>query len=192
MASDPYVRVFRRIIDDPRFDGVYDHDRTLATWLRLRIEADANWPASTALPYGANKAAIKRLDTRGLITLLANGRFRMPDIDEDRTERSDTGRTAANARWASADAPDPDMHPHSDGNASGVPTSAEQPSPTQGRPTQARADLSGVAEVEPPITPTQLSREHRLTTGPDDSWSQGTQVNGGADHGSATTRRFSR
>jgi hypothetical protein len=53
--KDPYVRVYSRIIDDPKFETVYDDDARLACWLRLLILADATWP-TPADPRGCSPA----------------------------------------------------------------------------------------------------------------------------------------
>ena len=78
MADDPYLRVYRHIVDDRRFERVYPDDRNLATWLRLSMDADAAWPASAPLPYGTTKATLALLEGVGLIVRQSGNRYRGP------------------------------------------------------------------------------------------------------------------
>lgn len=116
MADDPYLRVYRRNVDDPRFEMVYASDSALATWLRLGLEADAAWPASAPLPYGVKRAALKTLQEAGLIVLQPGNRYRMPDLDTEREKRSESARNAATSRWG-PEASKPHMRPQSDVDA---------------------------------------------------------------------------
>jgi hypothetical protein len=89
----PYSRVYWAIVDDPKFAGIYDDDRHLATWLRLLIAADALWPASTPVPGNARKASVKALVDAGLIDLGTGYRFRVHGLDAERGRRRDAART---------------------------------------------------------------------------------------------------
>jgi hypothetical protein len=89
----PYSRVYWSIVDDPKFAGIYDDDRHLATWLRLLIAADALWPASCPVPGNARKASVTALVTAGLVDLGTGYRFRIHGLDAERGRRRDAART---------------------------------------------------------------------------------------------------
>lgn len=97
--TDPYVRVYYRAIDDPKFLAVWDDDKRLATWLRLLMTADATYPAPAPLPHGVNRAALAHLVDVRLVDLMPGSRYRMHGMVSERGKRSDQARAAANARY---------------------------------------------------------------------------------------------
>ena len=96
--TDPYVRVYYRIIDDPKFETVFTDDRRLATWLRLLLTADATYPAPAPIPFGIHKATFQVLIDLELIDLMPGNRYRMHGLSAERERRSEQARRAANAR----------------------------------------------------------------------------------------------
>jgi len=115
--TDPYVRVYYRIVEDDRFADVYPDDRALACWLRLLIIADGAFPAPGALPRGVNETALQRLVTAGLIDRVGRDHFRVHGLESERARRSESGRKAAAVRWGQPETPPlrPDanaMRPH--------------------------------------------------------------------------------
>lgn len=111
--SDKYVRVYYRVIDDDRFEGIYTDDRHLATWLRLLLMADAVWPASAPIPRSARPASVERLIKAGLIELMPHDHYRVHGLDRERDMRSHVGRNGAAVRWqnnGNAVASEPNMH----------------------------------------------------------------------------------
>lgn len=111
--ADPYVRVYYRIVDDPKFAEVFDHDARLATWLRLLLLADGTYPAPAPIPFGVSKAALAHLVSVGLVDLEPGNRFRIHGMAGERGTRSEKAADAARKRWRSADA----MQPQSGSNA---------------------------------------------------------------------------
>lgn len=89
----PYSRVYWSIVDDPKFERVFDDDHHLATWLRLLIAADAIWPASPSMPVSARRASVKTLSDVGLVDLQANHRYRIHGLDAERGRRKDAATT---------------------------------------------------------------------------------------------------
>jgi hypothetical protein len=115
--SDPYVRVYYRVVDDPKFADVFDHDGRLATWLRLLLLADATYPAPAPIPFGISRAAFGHLVSVQLVDLEPGNRFRIHGMDAERGARSRKAADAAAKRWqsvsnadASEPASQPDMH----------------------------------------------------------------------------------
>lgn len=106
--SDKYVRVYYRVIDDDRFEGIYTDDRHLATWLRLLLTADAFWPASAPIPRSARPASVDVLIKAGLVELMPHDCYRIHGLDRERAMRSQSGRNGAAMRW------------HGDGNSDGI------------------------------------------------------------------------
>jgi len=107
MAEGGYCRVYFSILDDPKFDGVREDERHLATWLRLLMIAELSWPATPELPGSALPESLAMLRKRKIIDLLPGRRFRVRGLRAERERRSAAARTAANARW----------HPNGTGNA---------------------------------------------------------------------------
>ena len=139
-ASDKYVRVYYRLIDDERFKGIYTDDRHLATWLRLLLTADAFWPASAPIPRSSRRASIDALVKAGLIELAPHDHYRVHGLDHERDMRSQIGRNGAAMRW------------HGDGNADPMHRRAETR-----QDEQPRAPARGNARVDP-----ELARTRRL------------------------------
>lgn len=110
--TDPYVRVYYSITDDPKFADVYDDDAALALWLRLLIVADAIHPAAAPLPV-VNPDALAMLVAAGLVDLVGTTRYRIHGLVKERERRSSKARASANARWSDATA----MRPHSTSDA---------------------------------------------------------------------------
>lgn len=97
--QDPYVRVYYRIVDDPKFADVFDHDARLATWLRLLLLADGTYPAPAPIPFGVNKAALNHLVAVGLVDLEPGSRFRIHGMEAERGVRGERAAAAARKRW---------------------------------------------------------------------------------------------
>ena len=107
--TDPYVRVYYRIIDeDPKFHGVYDDDHRLATWLRLLLAADAMYPAPATIPHGIHKASLAFLVSVGLIDLTSGSRYRIHGMESERAGRREHASIASRSRWASREQSSPD------------------------------------------------------------------------------------
>lgn len=118
-----YIKVKQSLKDE--HPDIFYNDALFATYIRLRLLADASWPASAELPVQARKASVKVLADRGLIVVTGYS-FRVPDIDEERMDRSNAASNAARSRWGNAD-----------GNAETMPT---RPDADQTRPDQTNFD----------------------------------------------------
>lgn len=112
--TEPYVRVYYAVINDPKFEHVFPHDSRLATWLRLLLVADALYPASAPIPQGTKRAALDALIECGLVEPVGSNQFRICGLAAERERRSAAGRAGASGRWhRNAFA----LPPQSDGNA---------------------------------------------------------------------------
>lgn len=154
--ADPYVRVYYRIIDDPRFESVYDDDRLLATWLRLLLTADATYPAPAPIPANVNRRAFGQLVQVGLIEATTAHRYRVHGLTAEREKRSDAARAAANARHGKGNPPDdasppaPAMRPHSGGTppaSNGADVTKMHSEPLLSEPIRATPLLAGISEM---------------------------------------------
>ena len=157
--TDPYVRVYYRIIDDPKFAGVYDNDAALAAWLRLLLAADAMYPAPATLPHGIRRAALAKLTDAGLIDLLPGSRFRLHGLHNERERRTDQARRAARKRWDEDDPGRPSgkpteskgnalaMRQHSNGNAEAMHSEPSQAEPIRTEPSQAEPAMLAMHEL---------------------------------------------
>ena len=148
---NPYVRVYYSIIDDPKFEGVYDDDTALATWLRLLLVADGTYPAPAPIPHGTRRRGLDRLVEARIVDLAPGNRFRMHGLASERQRRSLVGKAGADARWG-ADA----LPTQSDSNADALPQhSGTQSAPLHSTPSSstplhsdARARPNGEAPTE--------------------------------------------
>lgn len=93
-ADDPFIKVFRAERDEV---DLWDNDVTLAWWVRLRIMADAAWPAAADLPRVPQKT-LAALAAAGQVDVIGS-RFRCPAIDAERATRQQKGAEMAAARW---------------------------------------------------------------------------------------------
>ena len=146
MADDPYLRVYRRIVDDPRFARVYGNDRALATWLRLSVEKMPAWPSSASLPYGTTKATLALLEEVGLIVRQSGNRYRVPDLDEERDKRRQSASSAAASRWNDAAASPEHVQPAERGHCGrhAYPNRTEPTRAEPSRPTPTRDEQSSL------------------------------------------------
>ena len=152
--TDPYVRVYYRIIDDPKFAEVFPDDRMLATWLRLLLTADATFPAPAPIPHGVSKAALAYLVEVRLVDLLPASRYRMHGMEAERGKRSDQARAAANARHSrDAQANAVAMREQSGSNAGAVGTQMHS------------APLLSVPLLSNPLLSTAEQRTGQMTNG---------------------------
>lgn len=104
MSDDrKYVRVYYEIIDDERFAHVYNDDASLATWLRMLLDADALWPASASLPRSMSRRVLQVLTASGLIEVTGS-RFRVHGLDTERQRRANAGRAGGLASGRSRSA----------------------------------------------------------------------------------------
>jgi hypothetical protein len=158
--SDPYVRVYYRVIDDPKFKEVFDNDARLACWLRLLLIADATYPMPAPVPAGVKRPALTYLVEVGLVDLEPGGRYRIHGMDPERSRRSALGEAAARKRW-DADA----LRTHSGRNAN--PMQGPNANPMHSEPSRAypsRAFASNAAAL-PGEGPNDRHDERRLVGG---------------------------
>jgi hypothetical protein len=131
--ANAFLRVPHRIVQDPRFELIYDDDAALATWLRMTLQADASWPVPAVLPQIA-PSIIEALTGAGLIELAPHGTFRVPDQD---AERSKIVEAAAGAGLSSVKRAVRDDHGHFAPRTNTTPTAVGEPCPTAvGEPVQ--------------------------------------------------------
>lgn len=100
-ARDPYVKVYYRIADDPRFETVFDNDAALSWWLRLLLIADGHWPSSAPIPAACKPKALNALTEAGLVDRIGTHRFRIHGLDAEREKRSEHASQASRSRWSS-------------------------------------------------------------------------------------------
>lgn len=142
--EDPYVRVYYRIVDDPKFADVYDDDRALATWLRLLLHADAMYPAAATLPHGTRRSALDKLVKAALVDLGTGHRYRIHGLEAEREKRAEASRFAADVKHHGTDEAKrrqsernaAAVRPESERSADGVPLLSEpiRSSPSRSNP----------------------------------------------------------
>lgn len=134
---DPYSRHYWSIVDDPKFEEVYDDDHHYATWGRLLMIADMAWPASAHLPANARRASVAKLAQVELIDLYPNGRYRIHGLDTEREKRSQQGRNAAASRWGTPSNASGNAPSNARASALQMPSKAEQSRDEQSTDTRA-------------------------------------------------------
>ena len=98
-APRTYARVYHGIVDDPRFDRVYDNDAALAQWLRMLLIADALYPTSAPMPR--RNSAVTLLIESGLVEERPGNRYVIHGLEAERERRSASARIGAAVRWDS-------------------------------------------------------------------------------------------
>lgn len=83
----PYSRVYWSIVDDSKFESIYDDDHHLAAWLRLLLIADQAHPASAHLPANVLRRSVRALAEVGLIDI-SGQRYRVHGLDAERSRRA--------------------------------------------------------------------------------------------------------
>jgi hypothetical protein len=93
-ASDrPYSRVYHEILTDPKFEGIFRDDGTLAAWLRLLIAAEQAWPLPAMIPRSVDQLVLNTLVDHDLVVYAGNGdTFRIKGLDAERNRRAEAGR----------------------------------------------------------------------------------------------------
>ena len=109
--GDPYVRVYYSVVDDDKFEGVWEDKEALGWWLTLLIECDAMYPAHAALPRDVPDRVVDLLVARRIIEV-HRGRAAMVGLKPERERRSESARNAANVRHHPPDATA--LRPHSE------------------------------------------------------------------------------
>jgi hypothetical protein len=109
MNERHYVKVYREIIEDERFETIYPSNRNLATWLRMLLLADAMYPAPAPLA-GFSRVAVAALSSVkcGLIERVGVGHYRVHGLQAEREAQEAWGRQGAEKRWGPHKAPDRD------------------------------------------------------------------------------------
>jgi hypothetical protein len=94
-----YVRVYQRIVDDPKFVDVWPDDARLALWLRLLMAADQSWPQPATIPRSVKARPFKALVDCGLVDMVNRDQYRIHGMDTDRIARHEQAQAAVNTRW---------------------------------------------------------------------------------------------
>ncbi len=137
--ANPYSRVYWRILDDDKFDGIRESPRHLGAWLMLLIAADMAHPSPAFAPPMVPKSSLDLLANAGLIDVLSGGRYRVHGLASEREMRSQSARNAAAVRW------------HSNGHADGLLDENE----TSTRRGYTRLDTGTRARLRRPVDPTE-------------------------------------
>lgn len=109
MSERPYSRIYWEIMDDEKFDGIREDARTFGSWALLLVVADMAWPVPAFVPPTVPRKSVQILASRGLVDILAGGRFRIHGMAKERDMRTQSARSAAAVRW------------HGNGNAESMP-----------------------------------------------------------------------
>lgn len=118
------------------YEGVWNNNDQLATWVRMLAAADPVWPTPPELPRSVKPSVLARLKESSLIETLPAHRYRIKGFDLEREARSNAGRNAAAVRWQSK------------GNANAMPTPTPVPSQTKPIERESLAGYDGRADLE--------------------------------------------
>jgi len=171
--TDPYVRVYYRVIDDPKFRDVFDDDTRLACWLRLLLIADGTYPAPAPIPHGVKRAALGHLVDVGLVDLEPGSRFRIHGMDTERGGRSRKAAEAARKRWSDASPDAVAMPAHSVSNATASDTNMHS-APLLSTPLRSSPNRSAPAHADDVFD--AMEQVQNLTSGRPFSWGRGSPI----------------
>lgn len=96
MSERPYARLYLDLVDDEKFEGIYEDDHHFAAFCRLLMIAEGAWPASAHLPSGrlARPSSVRRLGEAELVDTKPGDRYRIHGLDKEREARADKARTS--------------------------------------------------------------------------------------------------
>lgn len=86
-AASDYTRIYHTIVDDPKFEEVYDDDARLSWYVRLLMAADATYPAAAPLPFGMPAEVLEHLTKRGIVVRVRGGHYRIKAHEAERESR---------------------------------------------------------------------------------------------------------
>jgi hypothetical protein len=87
MRTGKYAKLHHSLPDERTFAHVWDDDHLLASWARLKVDADVAWPNAAVLPRWISAEVLAQLLDFGYVVLQSTERFRMPEVDEERQEQ---------------------------------------------------------------------------------------------------------
>lgn len=96
------------------YPAIYRDDAALAAYVRLLAVAEKMWPVVPELPRATKPAPLARLVSASLVVRLEDYGYSIKGMAAERTRRTDSARTAAQARWSNAGGNAP---AHQNGNA---------------------------------------------------------------------------
>lgn len=145
--SDPYVRVYYRVLSDGKFRGL--SSAAWGQWVRLLVVADGMYPAPAPLPRWTEEEPLAELVAAGIIDLEVGDHFRVHGMVSERAGRAEAATYAADVkhhglveanrrrelRAPASDRIPPHLRPHAP--ASAEPASPLLSSPIQSTPLQA-------------------------------------------------------
>ena len=100
--NDPYARIYYRVMDDPKFDGIRDDVRLFGSWALMLVVAEMAYPSPAFVPPQVPRSCVAKLSEAGLIDLLPGHRYHVHGLATEREKRAQPGRNAAAMRWHSA------------------------------------------------------------------------------------------
>jgi hypothetical protein len=132
-AADPYIRLYFRVRNDPRFEHVYGCDPCWAAYTRLLFDAEAAFPVPASLPSTLRPHAKAELLAAGIIELRIHGCYVIHGLEAERERRSHQGRAGASARWdASAVRTDSERNANASPKQAGADANALRQHPASG------------------------------------------------------------
>lgn len=98
--QDPYARIYYKVMEDEKFDGIREDMRLFGAWSMLLLVAEMAYPNPALLPAFVPRGSVRALADRGLVDLLSGGRYRVHGLEAEREARSARGRPGGMARQA--------------------------------------------------------------------------------------------
>ena len=94
--TDPYTRVYYRVLNDPKFAGM--SSAAWGHWVRLLVIADGMYPAPAPVPRWVEDEPMQELVDRQIVDLEGQDYFRIHGMTGERATRSEAATFAADVR----------------------------------------------------------------------------------------------
>ncbi len=143
--ADPYIRIYRRVRSDDRFEHAYSCDVCLAAYLRLLLDADACYPMPASVPRSLKAHARTHLLEAGIIEAQPADCYIIHGLSSERERRSEQARLNVTHRYAGTTAV---VRPNNNGSTPDVTSDLLARAPNQTKPNQtetSQADASASA-----------------------------------------------
>ena len=102
-ADAEYSRIYHTVVDDPKFDEVYDDDRRWAAYTRLLMAAEAAYPSPAPLPRWLADDVLEHLASVRIVEVVRRTSYRIVGLKAEREGRLNGNQVGGKARAEQAE-----------------------------------------------------------------------------------------
>lgn len=155
-----YSRIYHTVVDDPKFEHVFDDDRRFAAYVRLLMAAESAYPSPAPLPRWLADDVLEHLTETRILEVVRRTSYRIVGLQAEREGRATGRQVGGKARIVNAERDAlgrllPAREPSSNGSSKDPADDPATPSNTQ---QQTSADASNIL-LDYPAEPAKTSRD---------------------------------